>query len=114
MTRKRRRIMPQPPMDRWAHPTGSRPLWIGLALVGLGVAALAWGPWRTHDVFGDDSVRMAEWKLTKAVTVGGPRRPAPPSQLDSAIADFLGDQAEDLDAGRSDASAEMPDDFCPT
>lgn len=118
MSRKRRNN-PQPPVKRWSRPTGVRRAWVALSVVAIGVAALVWGPWRTHDVFDDASLHMAEWQLVKAVTVGGPRRaPAAPSELNQAIRDFLGDQASDLATdepeGPGKTQQRTSDDFCPT
>jgi hypothetical protein len=119
VARKRLRIRPQPPIDRWAHPTGERPKWVALLLVCLGLLLIGWAARREHDVFGDGALSLSEWRLTRAVTVGGPRRPAPPpSDLDLAIQQFLGDQAGAVmqdgsqDAFKSDE--QIQSDFCPT
>lgn len=95
-------------------------MWLALLLTCAGVAAVVWAGGRVHDVFGDGTVGMPEWQLTKAVTVGGPRRPDPQSELDLAIAQFLGDDAARLMSDESpatpepDSGAKTQDDFCPT
>ena len=117
--KKKLRIKPQPPIDKWGHPSGGRPKWIAALLVILGLALAGVATARHHDVFGDGQVVLSEGQLMQAVTVGGPRRPPPPkSELDLAIEQFLGDQAGSLaEQGSQDASKTgdtTPNDFCPT
>jgi len=80
MAKKRRRI-PQPPIDPQRHPTGIRPIWWPVIVVLVGGAMVALGPWRVHDVFGDGQQLVPEWQLTEAVTRGGIKRlePTPPT-----------------------------------
>jgi hypothetical protein len=95
---------------------------VALALIGLGLLLGGVAAGREHDVFGDGVLMMSEGSLMRALTVGGPRRPAPPppppSELDMAIMQFLGDQAGDLADESTQAALkkdqEKPYDFCPT
>lgn len=116
-------------MNRWGHPTGERSRSRSLALVAAGLAVIIVAVSRTHDVFGDGSMILSEGELVLAVTRDGPRRPDPPSQLDNAIAAFLGDDAANVidvtpaspgspgsGAGKntSGITSGGGDDFCPT
>ncbi len=115
MARKRLRIKPQPPIDRWAHPTGRRPLWLVMVLAGIGLLLAGVAPSRVHDVFRDGSVKISEWSLNEAVTVGGPRRPEPtPSALDQTITSLLNNQNDGDDSAASKNDQKTQDDFCPT
>ncbi|MCC6682399.1 MAG: hypothetical protein IT445_15975 [Phycisphaeraceae bacterium] len=115
MTRKRLRIKPQPPIDRWAHPTGRRPWWLAIALAGLGLLLAGVAPSRVHDVFRDGSVKISEWRLNQAVTVGGPRRTEPaPSALDQTIVSLLNNQNDGDAQAAFKNDDQTQDDFCPT
>ena len=97
-------------------------------LVAAGVGLMVWSPWRTHDVFGDGSVQMAEWRLTEAVTLGGPRRADAGSDLDRAINEFLTSDHSSTGAkppaeqtspppptpAAAKSNEKTKDDFCPT
>ena len=94
-------------------------MWVGLMLVGLGLLMTVLASGREHDVFGDGVLSLSEGQLMQAITVGGPRRPAPPpSELDLAILQFLGNQADSVVDADSQAASQSdektPYDFCPT
>ncbi len=120
--KKKMRIKPQPPIDKWGHPSGTRSWWVAAMLVIIGIALAGFATTRKHDIFNDGKVVLSEGQLIQAVTVGGPRKPPPPpppkSELDLAIQQFLGDQADALtDQGPQDAKKSgetTPNDFCPT
>lgn len=74
---KRLKVIPQPPIDRQKHPTGQRSWWLAALLVMCALIMIGLGPLRSHDAFGDGSVIIPELSLNRAVTLGGPRKPAP-------------------------------------
>jgi hypothetical protein len=100
----------------WAHPTGARSRWTALAILLIGVGLAAWALTQSHDVFGDGTLHLSEGQLTKAVTVGGPRRPqpappppsAPAGNLDQAIATFLHEGENESEGQGSPGHASAP------
>ena len=49
-------------------------MWWSVLVIVVGGAMVGFGPGRVHDVFGDGTQLVKEWKLTEAVTKSGIRR----------------------------------------
>ncbi len=66
----KRRIIPQPPIDRHARPTEARLIWAGIALIILACVCIVAGAMATHTVKQAEG-SFSEYELNRAAVVGG-------------------------------------------
>ncbi|MFP4224821.1 MAG: hypothetical protein ACLFVN_12220, partial [Phycisphaeraceae bacterium] len=68
--RGRMKIVPQPPIDRWGHPTGGRSLLLSSVMAAVAVVLLWFGPGNQHEGFDPGGGERAEWQLVADATLG--------------------------------------------